>query len=109
MKLYEEVEMIETAINEILYGEGDIDVEALDNLMQVKADTIANGLENLCKIRVRKQADVNALKEEATRMKEKADREAKSLERLEDYIYSMLKRSGEPKLNTGTFTVGTRK
>jgi tRNA(Ile)-lysidine synthase TilS/MesJ len=48
------------------------------------------------------------LKEEAKRMKEKADREEKSLQRLEDYMMSMLKRSGEKKLSAGTFTVGTR-
>ncbi len=108
MKLYEEVELIENAINDMLYGEDEIDIEALDNLMQAKADTIASGMESLCKIRARKQADVVALKEEATRMKEKADREAKSLERLEQYMLSMLKRSGEAKLTAGTFTVGTR-
>ncbi len=108
MKLYEEVELIENAINDMLYGEEELNIEALDNLMQAKVDTITNGLEALCKIRARKQSDIEALKAEATRMKEKADREAKSLDRLEDYILSMLKRSGEAKLTTGTFTVGTR-
>lgn len=108
MKLYEEVELIENAINDMLYGEEELNIEALDNLMQAKVDTIANGLEALCKIRARKQSDIEALKAEATRMKEKADHEAKSLDRLEDYILSMLKRSGEAKLTTGTFTVGTR-
>ena len=108
MSLYEDVIMIEDAINDMLYGENDIDIEALDNLIKAKTDTIANGLESLCKIRARKQADIEALKAEATRMKEKADREARALDRLEDYILSMLKRSGESKINAGTFTVGTR-
>ena len=108
MKLYEEIDMIEQAINDMLYGEEELNIEALDNLMQTKTDTIANGLEALCKIRARKQSDIAALKAEATRMKEKADREERSLERLEDYILSMLKRSGESKVNAGTFTVGTR-
>ena len=108
MKLYEEVEMIESAISDLLYGEEEPDKTALDNLMQAKVDTIANGLEALCKIRTRKLSDVAALRDEAKRILEKADRELKALDRLDDYILSMLKRSGESKLNTGTFTVGTR-
>ena len=108
MHLYQEVDMIEDAINGMLYGEEEIDVEALDNLMQAKVDTISNGLEALCKIRARKMADIEAMKAEAKRMTDKAERETKALERLESYIVSMLKRSGEAKLNTGTFTVGTR-
>lgn len=108
MRLYEEVELVENAINDMLYGDEEIDVEALDNLLKVKTETIERGLEALCKIRARKQADIDFLKAEAIRMKEKADREEKSLARLEDYILSMLKRSGEKKLSAGTFTVGTR-
>lgn len=107
MKLYEEVNAIEDAINSILYSE-EPDKEALDNLMQAKIDTITNGLEVLCKIRARKQADIVALKEEANRMKERADQEERSLIRLQDYMLSMLQRSGEKKLTAGTFNVGTR-
>ena len=108
MKLYEEVEMIESAISDLLYGEEEPDKTALDNLIHAKVDTIANGLEALCKIRTRKLSDVAVLRDEAKRILEKADRELKALDRLDDYILSMLKRSGESKLNTGTFTVGTR-
>ena len=105
--MYSEISMIEDAINAILCSE-EPDKEALDNLMQAKTDTIANGLETLCKIRARKQADIAALKEEATRMKERAEQEEKSLIRLQDYMLSMLQRSGEKKLTAGTFSVGTR-
>lgn len=108
MHLYEEVNMIEDAINEMLYGDAELDIAALDNLMQAKVDTIANGLEALCKIRARKESEITALKAEATRMKEKAEREEKALVRLEQYMTDMLKRSGEKKLTAGTFTVGTR-
>lgn len=108
MKLYEEVDMIEDAINGILYGEEDIDINALDNLIRAKQDTIERGMESLCKIRARKEAEVAALKAEAARMKEKAEREEKALVRLEQYMLSMLARSGQKKLTAGTFTVGTR-
>lgn len=108
MKLYEEVDLIEDAINNILYGEEEIDIEALDNLMQAKQQTIERGLESLCKIRARKESDIVALKAEAARMKEKAEREERALARLEQYMMDMFKRSGEKKLTAGTWTVGTR-
>lgn len=107
-RLYEDVELIENAINDMLYGEEELDIVALDNLLKIKADTIAHGLEALCKIRARKESDIAALKAEATRMKEKADREEKALSRLESYMIDMLLRSGQTKLSAGTFTVGTR-
>lgn len=108
MKLYEEVNMIEDAINELLYADGDIDIDAIDNLIQAKQETIANGLESLCKIRARKQSEIDALRAESNRLSEKAERESKALLRLEQYIMSMLARSGEKKITAGTFTVGTR-
>lgn len=109
MKLYEEVELIENAINDILYAEGDIDLDAFNNLMAAKTETIERGLESLCKIRARKQADIETLTAESKRLAEKAASETKSLERLEQYMMNMLLRSGQPKLAAGTFTVGTRK
>ncbi len=108
MKLYEEINAIEDAINAILYSEEEIDQSALDNLIQAKEDTIANGLETLCKIRARKQADIAALKEESNRLKARAEQEEKSLTRLQDYMLSLLQRSGQENLSAGTFKVGTR-
>lgn len=108
MRLYDEVSLIEDAINELLYADGDVNVEALNNLMQAKQETIERGLEALCKIRARKQSDIEALRAESNRLSEKAERESKALLRLEQYIMSMLARSGEKKVTAGSFTVGTR-
>lgn len=108
MRLYDEIEMIESAINDILYADGDVDMDALNNLMTAKTETIERGLESLCKIRARKIADIETLTAESKRMAEKAQREEKALTRLEQYMMDMLLRSGQTKLTTGTFTVGTR-
>lgn len=108
MKLYEEIDMIENAINDMLYGEEEIDIAALDNLIQAKTETIERGLEALCKIRARKQGEIESLVAETHRLSEKAECEAKALVRLEDYIMSMYKRSGQDKVNAGTFTVSKR-
>lgn len=111
MSVYNEVEQIELAINEVLQGDenGDISLEALDILFQAKMTTIQNGLETLSKIRANKIANIEALKAEAARMADKAKSEAKKLEGLENYMLDLLKKSGESKIEAGTFTVGTRK
>lgn len=110
MKLYEEINAIEDAINSILFSELDDEEqqEALDNLMKAKTETIANGLEALCKIRARKQADIIALKTEAERLNTRAKQEERSLASLQEYMLSLLNRSGQPKVSAGTFNVGSR-
>ena len=108
MHLYQEIDMIEDAINDMLYGKEEIDIAALDNLMQAKTETIERGLEALCKIRARKQGEITALLDEIKRLSEKSEREAKALVRLESYIMDMYKRSGQDKVNAGTFTVSKR-
>jgi hypothetical protein len=108
MSLYSDVEMIENAIDGLLYGDEPLDIAALDNLFQAKQQTIERGLESLCKVRARKEGDIAALKAEATRMREKAESEERALVRLEQYMLDMFKRSGEKKLTAGTFTIGTR-
>lgn len=111
MKLYEEVDLIEQAINDLLYPEDEsavIDIESLSNLLNAKTATIERGLESLCKIRARKQAAITACKDEISRLQERVARESKSLQRLESYMLSFVQRSGQKKLECGTFTVGTR-
>jgi len=108
MKLYEEIELIENAINDILYADGDIDMDAINNLMAAKTETIERGMESLCKIRARKQGEIFAAQAEIDRLRGNVDREQKALERLEQYMMDMLARSGQPKVTAGTFTVGTR-
>lgn len=106
--LYDEVDMIENAINDILYGDDEISLDALDNLVQVKQETLARGLESLCKIRARKELTIAALKAEIARLTGREATETHALERLENYIMDVYKRSGEKKVEAGTFVVSTR-
>lgn len=108
MSLYEDVELIEKAISNVLYGDEEYDQDALNNLLQVKQDTIERGLETLCKIRARKISELNGLNAEIKRLEYKAESEEKAINRLNDYILSMFKRLGQKKVNAGTFTLGTR-
>lgn len=107
-KIYDDIDMIESAIDGILYGEDEIDLEALDNLMKAKAETVANGLEYLCKIRANKLATIEAIKSEGVRLAGRLASENKALDRLEGYIMDVFKRSGEKSVDAGTFRVGTR-
>ena len=109
MTLYEEVDAIETAIGDMLYGDDELNIDALDTLLSARDATIQAGMESLCKIRARRIANIDAIKAEIARLAEKSARENRALARLENYIMNVLKRSGESKITAGTFTVGTRK
>lgn len=108
MTLYEEVNLLEDTINEMLYGEQEIDIEALDILLKNKTETIERGLEALCKVRARKQGEIFAIRAEIDRLRGRVEDEEKALVRLEDYIMSIYKRSGQDKVAAGTFTVSKR-
>lgn len=106
--LYDEINLIENAINEILYSEDPINLELIDNLIKAKNETIERGLEALCKIRVRKMAEISGFAAEIKRLSEKSSRETTALKRLENYIFDVYKRAGVDKMTAGTFTVGKR-
>lgn len=106
--LYEDIDMIESAIDQILYGEDEISLEALDNLFKAKMETLAGGLERLCKIRANKLATIEAIKAEITRFRDRLAREERAVAGLENYIFDVFKRSGEKSVDAGTFRVGTR-
>ena len=111
MSIYNDICMIEQAIDEVLAGDenGNISLDALDTLMKTKSETIKDGLEVLCKVRANKLAMIEACKNEATRLTEKAKAEARRLDRLESYMLDLFDKSGESKVEAGTFTVGSRK
>lgn len=106
--LYEDLDMIESAIDQVLYGEDEISLEALDNLFKAKMDTLSGGLERLCKIRANKLATIEAIKAEIARFRDRLAREERAVEGLENYIMDVFKRSGEKSVEAGTFRVGTR-
>ena len=106
--LYEDLDLIESAIDQILYGEDEISLEALDNLLKAKMDTLAGGLERLCKIRANKLATIDAIKAEIARFRERLAREERAVTGLENYIFDVFKRSGEKAVEAGTFRVSSR-
>lgn len=108
MSIYSNLSSVESAIDEILSSE-EIDLEALDILFKAKDATITAGLETLCKIRANKIAMIDACKAEAARLTAKAKAESNKLVGLESYMFELLKKSGEAKVEAGTFTVGTRR
>ena len=71
-------------------------------------DTIAHGLESLCKIRANKLATIDAIKAEIARLRERLAREDRALTGLEGYIMDVFQRSGQKSVDAGTFRVGTR-
>lgn len=111
MSIYTDVAAIESAIDSIIESadEWNSDVEsALTNLMAAKNDTIVGGIERLAKVRANKQATVAGIDAEIKRLTDRRARINKSVEWFENYIYSLLKASGQPKLECGLFKVSTR-
>lgn len=110
MSIYDDVLVTQQLIDECFDLEtGEINEEQEQEAIKLRDEIIAQGLEVLCKVRVNKLAYIEALKNEEKRIKEKRQREEKSLERLEEYMLLIHKQSGQDKSIAGTFTVNTRK
>lgn len=88
---------------------GEVDEAAETELLKIKAEIVANGLEKLCQHRVNLLASVNGLEAEEERLAEKVSRQKKKLADLEEYIKLIHLRSGNEKSIAGSFTVSTRK
>ncbi len=110
MSIYNDVLQIEDAINDVLLGDenGNVNMDVLDTLTAAKSATIEWGLENLCKIRANKLATIDALRAESARLMDRAKTEEKRVVSLENYIHSLLNMSGHKKIDAGTFSVSTR-
>lgn len=111
MSIYTDVKQIEDAIDVIAAGseDGGIDLNALSNLINARNETIAAGLETLCKIRANRMARIMSMKTESVRISDRAKRLERQVFGLEEYILDVLKMSGQKKIDAGTFTVGTRR
>lgn len=110
MSIYNDVLVAQQLIDECFDLEtGEIDEIQEQQAIDLKNEIIAQGLETLCKVRVNYLADIEFLKAEEKRIKEKRQRLEKSLERLEEYMLLIHKQSGKDKSIAGTFTVNTRK
>lgn len=108
MSIYNDITLIENAIYDVLYGEQEYEQEAIDNLVLAKEETIKNGLEKLCKVRVNINAEIDGLQAEIKRLQDQLAAKKAALARLENYIFSVYQRSGEQKVEAGTFVVSKR-
>lgn len=111
MSIYADVKPIEDAIDAVTAGNDDgvIDLDALSNLMHARNETIADGLENLCKVRANHMARIDAMKSECARITERMKYLGRQIESLESYMLSLVKMSGQKKIGAGSFDVGTRR
>ena len=88
MSIYNDVQAAEDLIRQSYNLEtGEIlNEQQMNEAETLKAEIIAQGLENLCKVRANKLADVAALKAEIDRLTERAKRADAEIDRLENYI-----------------------
>lgn len=111
MSIYSDVRECENLFDELCvnWETGEIDEVQEAELKKLREQIINEGLESLCKVRVNKQADIEALKQEEKRISEKRKLLEKGLDRFDEYIKLILSQSGKDKLEAGSFTVSTRK
>ena len=97
MATYNDVLALQDAIFDALIPDenGEIDESKLDLLLSAKDIAITEWLEKMAKIRANVIADIDGLKSD--------------LDTIEARMLSMLKLSGQDKINAGTFKIGTRK
>ena len=110
--IYADVDAIQFAIDSVIDGYEEFTPEVEESLailMKTKIDTIANGIEWLCKIRANKTSEISGLDAEIKRLQARKKKAEGTINWAENYVYSLLKASGEPKLTAGTFNVSTRK
>lgn len=111
MKIYEDIALIEQAIDGLIDSHDVFDGEteqALHNLMAARQETIENGIGTLCKLRVHKQTELDGIKAEIARLTLAKKRLEKTVAWAESEIHNLYKANGGKKTTIGTFTVSTR-
>lgn len=88
---------------------GEIDEQKEQQLAELHEKLIAEGVENLCKLRANLNAEYEGLKAEAKRIDEAIKRTASKIFGVEKSIMWIYSHQEEEKLKAGTFTVSTRK
>lgn len=107
--IYNDIEAAEKLLAETYDADtGEItgDYEAAD---QIRQEVQALGLETLCKARANRLAVVANIKAEEERLRARRQRIERTLERLEDDIYTVYQHGDNPVQYAGNFTVSTRK
>lgn len=110
MSLYNDVFLIDQQINDLMESASAEDSAEKEQILKETREYMINtGLEKLCKVRQNRKAEIDALKAEEERIKQKRKYAENSLDWLEDYIANIFKLSGEKKGVYGTFTLSFRK
>ena len=111
MSIYSDVKYCDDLFEELCVNNetGEIDMVQEEELIKLRESIINEGAENLCKVRVNRLAEIEALKQEEKRIAEKRKTMERALERFEDYIDMIYRESGQDKLKAGTFTLSHRK
>lgn len=111
MATYNDVLALQDAIFDALIPDenGEIDESKLDLLLSAKDVAITEWLEKMAKVRANVIADIDGLKSEQKRIAERVQSAERNLDTIEARMLSMLKLSGQDKINAGTFKIGTHK
>jgi predicted nuclease with TOPRIM domain len=82
-----------------------LDEETFRNTLESIQDSIEDKIENTAKVIKSIEADVQAIKEEEKRLKERRQALEKKIDNIKDYLKEQLEKAGIDKVKRATFTV----
>lgn len=87
---------------------GEIDETQEQQFASIRDEIIASGALKLCKVRANIANELDGVKTEINRLKERAESLNKQIERLNSFLLFLLKNNGGKKIDTGLFVVSNR-
>lgn len=111
MSIYNDVLACQSLIDEAMdLTTGEIlDEDQLLQAQELKKQVLSEGLETLCKIRINKMAEIDAIKYEEKRLSERRKSLELKLDNFENWIYTLYRQGNNPIQRAGIFTLSTRK
>lgn len=93
-----------------LMEEGEVDIEALEGALEVSKEELAIKLEHYCQFITNLKSDIDGLKQEENRLKEKRQRLERTVDNMKSAMsLALLKVNEGKKMECGSFTTWVQK
>lgn len=107
MKLYELTDLYVSILNQI--EDGELELEQMESALNVIGGEFNAKAENVAKMIKSLEYSVEAVKSEEKRLNEQRKRLEKNVDKLKDYLFINMKRTGAQKIKSDLFNITIRK
>lgn len=110
MSIYNDVQTLQQMFAEYCVNleTGEIDEAQEQQLASLRDEILAGGALKLCKVRANIANELDGVKAEMNRLKERSESLNNQIERLNSFLLFLLKNNGGKKIDTGLFVVSNR-